>query len=97
MVKIKYKNLSDEMLLVESQNLLNELKAFMNHIIISTKKMTELSNKVNEINSELKVRGSKEPQSKLSLCMLSTKVELEEMLIMLNNHNKEWNNQNQPQ
>ena len=97
MAKIVYSELSDEKLLIETQNLMNEIRAFMNHDIISARKINELSTKVYEISGELNVRGSREADNELSLCMLSKRIDLAEMLMNLKKNNKESKSQPQPQ
>ena len=97
MAKIIYKELSDEVLLVESQNLMNEIKAFMNHDIISIRKINELSSKVYEISGELNVRGGRLRDEELALTMLSRRIDLAEVLMKLKNKCKESKPQPQPQ
>ena len=97
MAKIVYSELSDEKLLIETQNLMNEIKAFMNHDIISSRKINELSTKVYEISGELNVRGGRSRNDELALTMLSKRIDLAEMLMNLKKNNKESKSQPQPQ
>lgn len=97
MAKIVYSELSDEKLLIETQNLMNEIRAFMNHEIISTRKINELSTKVYEISGELNVRGGRSRNEELALTMLSKRIDLAEVLMKLKNNCKEAKSQPQPQ
>lgn len=46
---INYRELTGDELMVEMKNVANEVKAFMGHEIISTRKIKDLTNKSNEI------------------------------------------------
>lgn len=51
-----YKNLSDELIVIETQNIISEIKAFLHHDIVSERKYTQLETKVYEISRELESR-----------------------------------------
>ena len=51
-----YKNLSDELIVIETQNIISEIKAFLHHDIVSERKYTQLETKVYEISRELECR-----------------------------------------
>lgn len=51
-----YKNLSDELIVIETQNIISEIKAFLHHDIVSERKYTQLETKVYEISRELENR-----------------------------------------
>ena len=51
-----YKNLSDEVIVIETQNIISETKAFLHHDIVSERKYTQLETKVYEISRELESR-----------------------------------------
>ena len=55
----KYANHSDEFLLVESQNTINEIRAFTGHHFVSERKIEQLSQRVNELVFELNLRSKK--------------------------------------
>ena len=55
----KYANHSDEFLIVESQNTINEIRAFTGHHFVSERKIEQLSQRVNELVFELDLRSKK--------------------------------------
>lgn len=55
----KYAKCSDEFLIVESQNTVNEIRAFMGHYFISARKMGQLNSRVDELVFELNLRSKK--------------------------------------
>ena len=54
-----YTDYSDELLLVESQNTVSEIRAFMGHHMVSARKIEQLSKRVNELVFELNLRSEK--------------------------------------
>ena len=54
-----YESHSDESLLVEAHNLVNEIRAFSGHHFVSERKVEQLSSRVNELVFELNLRSKK--------------------------------------
>ncbi len=65
----KYKNLDDELLVVEMQNTISEIKAFLQQSVISYRKYTQLETKVNEISREIESRMKSFADSEESLAV----------------------------
>lgn len=55
----KYAKCSDEFLIVESQNTVNEIRAFMGHSFVSERKIGQLNSRVDELVFELNLRSKK--------------------------------------
>ncbi|MBQ4541610.1 MAG: hypothetical protein IJA23_02020 [Clostridia bacterium] len=93
-----YKNLSDELIVIETQNIISEIKAFLHHDIISERKYTQLETKVYEISRELENRVKflgEDAESVLTKNAVLGKVE--QLNNLLQNLKKRVQSQPQPQ
>lgn len=96
MAKIIYSELDNESLLVESKNLTNEIRAFMDHNIISDRKINEFSTKIDEISKEVNTRVFETADEEMFLRLLAISANLDDMLNKLK-ISKESRMQPQPQ